>query len=166
MRSLIRLRVRGFTLVELMIVVVILGILAAIAIPAFVRYVKRSKTTEAIVNVSMIYQGEMSYHQSAAERLSEASFVSAAANPSTAPSTAKYTPIVGSWNAAGWREIGFSLNIPHYFQYSAEGTSLAFTATAQGDLDGDSARSTFSRAGTVVNGEVQGSPVQITEELE
>jgi prepilin-type N-terminal cleavage/methylation domain-containing protein len=37
----------GFTLVELMIVVVILGILAAVAIPAFSRYIKRSKTTEA-----------------------------------------------------------------------------------------------------------------------
>ena len=45
-RSLKRL-MAGFTLVELMIVVVILGILAAVAIPAFTRYVKRSKTSEA-----------------------------------------------------------------------------------------------------------------------
>ena len=37
---------RGFTLVELMIVVVILGILAAIAIIAFRKYVQKSKTSE------------------------------------------------------------------------------------------------------------------------
>ena len=35
---------RGFTLIEMMIVVTILGLLAAIAIPAFQKYVRRSKT--------------------------------------------------------------------------------------------------------------------------
>jgi type IV pilus assembly protein PilA len=52
---------KGFTLIELMIVVAIIGILAAIAIPNFLKFQAKSKTSEARTNLGAIFTGETSY---------------------------------------------------------------------------------------------------------
>ena len=57
----LRKKTKGFTLIELMIVVAIIGILAAIAIPNFLRYQAKSKQSEAKANLGAIFTSEVSY---------------------------------------------------------------------------------------------------------
>jgi len=52
---------KGFTLIELMIVVAIIGILAAIAIPNFLRFQAKSKQSEAKTNLGGIFTAQTSY---------------------------------------------------------------------------------------------------------
>lgn len=51
----------GFTLVELMVVVAIIGLLSAVAIPNFKKYQAKSKTSEAKLHLASIYSAEVSW---------------------------------------------------------------------------------------------------------
>lgn len=55
---------KGFTLIELMIVVAIVGILAAIAIPAYLDYTVKSKLTEVTAAMDALGQAASEYHAS------------------------------------------------------------------------------------------------------
>src|SRR5580658_410413 len=58
----IKLAKHGFTLIELMIVVAIIGLLAALAIPNFMKFQARSKQSEARTNLKSLYTAEKSYY--------------------------------------------------------------------------------------------------------
>ncbi len=88
---------RGFTLLELLIVVIIIGILAAIAVPQFNKAVKKSRTTEAVGLVGAILNSEYAYYQE------NAAFVAFADNATLAATTLLVQIPTGS---ANWTYVG------------------------------------------------------------
>lgn len=158
---------RGFTLVELMIVVMILGLLAAIAVPAFNRYVKRGKTAEATATVSSMYRLQLAYYENTQERTSATMFATCEQLPVAAPSASNYPASATLWmNSSAWNALGFVIDRPHYYQYATEGAASGFTTRAVGDIDGDTVLSTFERSGVLNSGEIQGNRLRVVNELE
>jgi type IV pilus assembly protein PilA len=147
-----------------MIVVAIIGILAAVAIPAFIKYIKASKSSEATSNLRKIYDGEVAYfdidHVNSAGDRYLAQFVSAGPQPATVPSGQK---VLGNWADDGWISLHFGTDAPVYYRYTAvasgTGADASFTARAEGDLDGDGIYSTFERVGRYdsAHGDVSGA---------
>jgi type IV pilus assembly protein PilA len=156
---------KGFTLIELMIVVAIIGILAAVAIPAFMKNARKAKTPEAVTNVKKLYEGARSYYEE--EMNARGSIVTIAKQFPNSPATntapalgvccatagRKCAPDPTLWTDSSWQALKFSMDDPHYFSYTyiGAGVDLAsqFTARAQGDLDCDATYSTFEMVGRV-----------------
>ncbi len=55
-------KIKGFTLLELLIVVIIVGILASLAIPQYLKTTEASKATEAYNNLSSVRKAQLAYY--------------------------------------------------------------------------------------------------------
>ncbi len=121
---------KGFTLIELMIVVAIIGILAAIAIPNFLRFQAKSKQSEAKTNLGGIFTAETSY-------FGENNSFGDLDVISWAPvGTARYRYRINSDSTTmGLASITFASWV--VAPGISTSTPLGFTAGAQGNIDTD-----------------------------
>ncbi|OQY12486.1 MAG: hypothetical protein B6I31_03070 [Desulfobacteraceae bacterium 4572_19] len=122
---------KGFTLIELMIVVAIIGVLVAIAVPKYQIYQLKAKSAEAKINLGAIKMGQVTYMAENDE------YVKCVATPAGDPTVKKR-----KWpdSIDGFDKIGFRPSGDVYYAYSCDGKD---TITARGDLDGDGVFSIF-----------------------
>ena len=152
----------GFSLIELMIVVAILGLLAAVAIPSLMLMVRRSKTSEATVNLRRIFDGALTNYQAdivsrggapEAARFAESVPATPGVNACCAQVGGKCMPASDTFDHLTWQKLQFSVDDPHYYWYefvsAGAGRTAEFTARVQGNLNCDDTYSTFERVGFV-----------------
>ena len=82
---------KGFTLIELMVVVAIIGIVSAIAYPSYDKYMKKSRRSDAKVALTKIVDREERYYLQSAPSTYTTSFAAAGLNMPTTSDEGYYT---------------------------------------------------------------------------
>jgi prepilin-type N-terminal cleavage/methylation domain-containing protein len=177
-----RARRAGFTLLELMIVVFMIGVLCAIAGTAWMRYVKRARTTEAVGHLQKMWAGAMAYYEAdhagsngvitnkqfPGDCVNKDILVEADCCLGPAGRCQGNDPI---YQADPWKTIQFNISdahlyVPHYSTCPAAPIPRTLVLEVWGDLDCDLTYAKFIRRAAVgASGDVEGylTPAVINE---
>ena len=150
----------GFTLVELLIVIGIIGLLSAIAIPNFLSYQARSRRSEAYVNLAAVARLQSTYHTERGQYFEAGNW------PDPGP-YGGWSARKMAWDAASefaYADIGWRPEGQVYYSYdtntgaTACTCSVCFTASAIGDVDDDDLNSAvmYVHPETAADGSVVG----------
>ncbi len=152
---------RGLTIAELLIFLSLASLLAAIGMYGLARYLRHSRTTEAVSSVTTMGGGAAKFYDSSDESQPKGTDAAQARAtrhfpPSSTQSVPpdpldvrgkKYQSTQADWAGSPWNELRFSIPQAQYYAYSFQsegaGDAARASAIAKGDLDADGHGSQF-----------------------
>lgn len=147
----------GFTLIELMLVLAVLGVLAATSIATYGSYTKRSRLQEVYFLLPQITRNVASYYEKNGE------FVEV--GPTNIPPSS--LAVVADFQSENWAQINFRSSTAVLFGYRGYTSGGNYIVEAQGDQDGDGDLALFQQTITVTSdGRPQVGGIVYFDELE
>lgn len=139
-------REAGFTLMELLVAVAIVGVLASVAIPSFINYQMTSKRAEAYANLAALAKSQKTYFAEFNQFVASAPEPGATSLEAPGQSKRDVAPLTSAYNQVGWTPDGAV-----FFDYETVTSAVpgcscttCFTTTAYGNLDEDMWMSEFA----------------------
>jgi len=131
---------RGFTLLELMVVLMLVGVLGSVAVPTYLEYMRDAKTGEAAPNLISIKKGAVLYFHakrqnadgSASNQFLDTAICTSSGN--LVGMRQKYLPS-DFGPGTDFKQLNFNISEPHFYKYCYVGDKLGFVISATASLD-------------------------------
>ena len=131
---------RGFTLVELMVVVIIVLVLSGIAVPVYMHYTMEAKKSEAYATIDSVVSGALVYFQKN-ETYQNGTFSRFLAHDDVG--NARYF----TYALSNMSNMGFTVTATVRGTWGPSGATIAWTHAGASSANGDAGTGVFSESG-------------------